>query len=451
MKLSFAEKVGYGLGDTASNFVWGTMMSFLMYYYTDIFGITAAAVGTLFLFARAGDGAVDFIMGAIADRTRTRWGKFRPYLLWMCLPLAFSFFITFTTPPFTMNGKIIYAWVTYNLLMIFYTAINIPYSALSGVMTDDPLDRTSLNSYRMALAQIGALIVNASTLPLIAYFGHGNAAHGYQITVALFCVAAVALFLVTFLTTRERISPPPSQKTKIKDDLMTLFGNRHWVVMFVTGITNLTFVIARCSAGMYYFKYCMKMSDSQISSYLVFGSLSFIVGACLTRWVVKALGKKNAFIVTMAGAGLTAIPLFWIAPGQLPLLYLCQFLGSVVGGMNATLYWAMIADTADFSEWKFHTRTTGIVFSATTCSQKVGMGIGGAFAGMLLSHFGYVANVAQTSSALYGILLLSSLIPAAGSLFLAAFFSFYGLTEDFCSKMRAELNQRREQRQAITS
>jgi GPH family glycoside/pentoside/hexuronide:cation symporter len=387
MKLSFTEKVGYGLGDTASNFVWGTMMSFLMYYYTDIFGITAAAVGTLFLFARAGDGVVDFVMGAIADRTQTRWGKFRPYLLWMCLPLAASFLLTFTTPQFTITGKIIYAWVTYNLLMIFYTAINIPYSALSGVMTDDPLDRTSLNSYRMALAQIGSLIVNASTLPLIAYFGHGNPARGYQITVALFCVAAVSLFLITFLTTRERISPLPSQKTKLKDDLLTLFGNRHWVVMFVTGITNLTFVIARCSAGMYYFKYYMKMGDHQISSYLVFGSISFIIGATLTRWVVRAIGKKSAFIVTMAGAGLTAIPIYWIAPNQLPLLYLFQFLGSLAGGMNATLYWAMIADTADFSEWKFRTRTTGIVFFRHNLFAKGGHGNWRCFCGHAAEPF----------------------------------------------------------------
>ena len=382
-------------------------------------------------------------MGAIADRTQSRWGKFRPYLLWMCLPLAATFILTFTTPNFTVSGKVIYAWVTYNLLMVFYTAINIPYSALSGVMTDDPLDRTSLNSYRMAFAQMGGLIVNATTLPLIAYFGHGNQAKGYQITVALFCVIAVALFLVTFFTTRERIQPPPAQKTRIWDDLKMLFGNRHWMVMFATGIINLTLIIARCSAGMYYFKYYLNMDAQQISTYLVFGSISFIIGATLTRYAVKAFGKKQTFILTMAGCGITSIPFYWIAPSQMGLIYLLQFLGSVFGGLNSTLYWAMIADTADFSEWKYNVRTTGIVFSATTCSQKVGMGIGGAFAGFVLTHYGYIANAVQTPRSIHGILILSSVVPAVGSLFLAALFNLYGLTEEVCRTMREDLAQRR--------
>jgi len=327
--------------------------------------------------------------------------------------------------------------------MVFYTAINIPYSALSGVMTDDPLDRTSLNSYRMALAQIGGLIVNATTLPLIAYFGRGDRAKGYQITVALFCVVAVVLFLITFLTTRERIQPRPAQKSSLSADLKMLFGNRHWMVMFATGMINLTIIIARCSAGMYYLNYYLKMDARQISTYLVFGSVSFIVGATLTRFVVKALGKKNAFIVTLAGCGLTALPFYWIAPGQIGLIYLFQFLGSAVGGTNATLYWAMIADTADFSEWKYNVRTTGIVFSATTCSQKVGMGIGGAFAGFVLTHYGYVANVAQTPRSIHGILLLTSIIPGVGAIVLSALFKFYGLTEEFCRTMREDLALRR--------
>jgi GPH family glycoside/pentoside/hexuronide:cation symporter len=210
-RLSFTEKFGFGLGDTASNFVWGTMTSFLLFYYTDIFGISAAAVGTLFLFARVSDGAVDFFMGAIADRTKTRWGKFRPYLVWMCVPLAVVFTLTFTTPDFSMTGKIVYAWITYNMLMVLYTAINIPYSALSGVMTDDPLDRTSLNSFRMALANVGGLLVNGLTLPLILYFGHGDKPKGYQLTILAFSVAAIVLFLVTFFTTKERIQPPAAQ------------------------------------------------------------------------------------------------------------------------------------------------------------------------------------------------------------------------------------------------
>ena len=214
MKISVKEKIGYGLGDTASNFVWALMMNFIMYYYTDIFGITAAAAGTMLLFARSTDGIFDFFIGALADRTKTRWGRFRPYLLWLCVPLAVVFVLAFTTPNFSPAGKLVWAWVTYNALMLLYSAINIPYGALSGVMTDDPLERTSINSYRMSLAQIGGIIANSSFLLLIPKFGGDSKQAGAQYTVMLFSVMAVVLFLITFFSTRERIQPPAAQKTR---------------------------------------------------------------------------------------------------------------------------------------------------------------------------------------------------------------------------------------------
>ena len=453
-RLSFTEQFGFGLGDTASNFVWGTMMSFLLFYYTDIFGISAAAVGTLFLFARASDGVVDFFMGAIADRTRTRWGKFRPYLLWTCVPLAVAFTLTFTTPDFSMSGKIAYAWITYNLLMILYTVINIPYSALSGVMTDDPLERTGLNSYRMALAQIGGLLVNALTLPLIAYFGQGNKQHGYQLTILLFSLVSIALFLITFFTTRERIQPPPAQRTKLSEDLGRLLANPHWIVMFIAGITGLTFGIVRGGAVIYYCKYYLGVEATQInvlglfhmdeiSFFFVLGNLGFIVGAVATRFLVKAIGKKRSYIATMFAMGVTSAAFYWLTAQQPWLIFVLQLVSSFVTGLNATLYWAMIADTADFSEWKFNVRTTGIIFSATTCSQKVGLGIGGAISGLLLTNFGYVAGATQTAHANEGILLMVSLIPAAGFFLIGCIFMFYGLTETFCHTIREDLAQRR--------
>ncbi len=453
-KLSFLEKFGFGLGDTASNFVWQTITSFLLFYYTDIFGITAAAVGTLFLFARVSDGACDFFMGAIADRTETSWGKFRPYLVWMCVPLAVVFVLTFTTPDFSMTGKIIYAWITYNLLMILYTAINIPYSALSGVMTDDPLERTSLNSYRMALAQVGGLLINFLTLPLIATFGHGDRPKGYQLTILLFSIVAIGLFLITFFTTRERIHPPVAQKTKLLDDVKTLLANRHWIIMFIAGITGLTFVIIRGAAQIYYCKYYLGVEAAQInilglfhmdeiSFFLVLGNIGFILGAINARHMVKLIGKKYTYIVTLLGMAATAAAFYWIPAQQTGLVFFFQLLNSFIAGINATMYWAMIADTADFSEWKFNVRTTGIIFSATTCSQKVGLGIGGAISGLILTDFGYIANATQTAQSNEGILLMVSLIPAAGFTFIAGVFSFYGLDEKFCHTIREDLAKRR--------
>jgi len=451
MKLSFVEKFGYGLGDTASNFVWALMMNFIMFYYTDIFGITAAAAGTMLLFARSTDGVVDFFIGAIADRTKSKWGRFRPYLVWLCLPLAIAFVLAFTTPNLSPAGKLVWAWVTYNLLMLLYSAINIPYGALSGVMTDDPLERTSLNSYRMALAQIGGIIANSSFMVLIVKFASNNQQLGAQRTVMLFSFVAIMLFLVSFWTTKERIHPPAEQNTKLTQDLKTLFLNRHWIMMFAFGIINITLAVVRGSAGIYYLKSYLKWDGERIGVWFLISGLSMTFGAMLTRFAVKALGKKWAFIASLVVVALTAIPFYWIKPEQTALVFTFQILGMMVAGINATLFWALVADTADFQEWKFKTRTTGVVFSATTCAQKAGMGIGAAFAGFLISYFGYVPNAEQTPRALHGILLLVSLIPAVGLLLLAGFFTFYGLNERVCKTMREDLAQRRETERAAAS
>ncbi len=444
MKLSFGEKFGYGLGDTASNFVWALMMNFIMFYYTDIFGITAAAAGTMLLFARSTDGVVDFFIGAIADRTKSKWGRFRPYLVWLCVPLAVVFVLAFTTPNISPAGKIVWAWVTYNLMMLLYSAINIPYGALSGVMTDDPLERTSLNSYRMSLAQIGGIIANSSFMVLIVKFGGQNQQLGAQRTVMLFSAIAIVLFLISFVTTKERIHPPANQHTKMTEDLKTLFLNRHWIMMFVTGIVNITFAVVRGTAGIYYLKSYLHWDGGQIGTYFLVSGLAMISGAMMTRFAVKAIGKKAAFITSLVLVALTAIPFYWIQPDQTTLVFTFVVLGMICAGINATLFWALVADTADFQEWKYKTRTTGVVFSATTCAQKAGMGIGAAFAGFLISAFGYVPNAVQTPDALHGIILLNSLIPAGGLLILSACFTIYGLNEHICKAMREELAQRRQ-------
>ncbi len=443
MKLSFGEKFGYGLGDTASNFVWALMVNVIMFYYTDIFGITAAAAGTMLLVARCTDGVFDFFVGAMADRTKTRWGRFRPYLLWLCVPLAVVFVLAFTTPDLSPAGKLVWAWVTYNALMLLYSAINIPYGALSGVMTDDPLERTSLNSYRMSLAQIGGIIANSTFMVLIVKLADNNQQLGAQRTVMLFSAIAVVLFLISFWTTRERITPPANQSTKLTQDLKTLFSNPHWVMMFAVGIINITLAVMRGSAGFYYLKSYLNWSGEQIGTWFLVGGLSMVFGAMLTRFFVKALGKKWSFIVSLFIVALTAIPFYWLKPDQVSAIYGFQIIGMMCAGVNATLFWALVADTADFQEWKFKTRTTGVVFSATTCAQKAGMGIGAAFAGFLISHYGYIPNAEQSPEAIRGILLLNSLIPAVGLMLLAGAFTLYGLNEQTCKTMREELAARR--------
>lgn len=443
MKLSIQEKIGYGLGDTASNLIWATLMSFMMFYYTDVYGLAAGVVGTMFLITRFIDGCSDFLIGALADRTETRWGKFRPYLLWMCCPLACVTILTFTVPDFDPKGKLIYAWVTYNLLMVLYTAINIPYSALSGVMTDDPVDRTSLSSYRMVLAQCGGFIVNAAMLPLVAFFGKGNQATGYQMTMALFAMLAVGLFFVTFSTTRERIQPVSRQKTNVCQDLRVLLSNRHWLVLFFVGMLDLVFIILRAGTLVYYAKYVLGLEARSITTFLLLGNIGFILGALITRFAVAACGKKNTMIFAHVIMGVSAGLVFWIPSDAVSIVFALQVIHAIGGGLNAVLFFSMIADTADYSEWKHGVRSTGLIFSATTFAQKVGMGVGGAMAGFFLTRSGYIANEVQTAGSSHGIVLLVSLVPAVGFLISGGLFSRYGLTEEECETIRDEMAERR--------
>lgn len=450
MKLTVKEKVGYGLGDTASNFVWALMMNFILFYYTDIFGIGPAAAGTMLMFARSTDGVADFLIGAMADRTKSRWGRFRPYLVWMCFPISIAFVLTFTTPNFSLQGKLVYAWITYNALMLSYSLINIPYGALSGVMTDDPEERTSLNSYRMSLAQVGGLIANTSFLGLVAYFGGDDKAAGAQWTVILFSSIALVLFLIAFFTTKERIQPPPGQKTRLVDDLKTLGANRHWMTVVAAGITAMTFMVVRGSDMVYYLDKYLQWEGNLVRGFWFFTGVFTIFGAMLTKYAILISGtKKKAYIGSMLLMAVTAIPFYWIRPDQTVMVFVWILAGSIVGGINSTLFWSLVADTADYSEWKFKVRTTGIIFSAMTCAQKIGMGLGAAFAGFVLAHFSYNRELAtQGPEALHGIVLLMSLIPAGGYLIVAMIFSRYGLTEPVCAEIREELAERRALREA---
>ncbi len=385
VKLSFVEKFGYGLGDTASNFVWALMMNFIMFYYTDIFGITAAAAGTMLLFARSTDGVVDFFIGAIADRTKSKWGRFRPYLVWLCVPLAVVFVLAFTTPNLSPAGKLVWAWVTYNLLMLLYSAINIPYGALSGVMTDDPLERTSLNCYRMSLAQIGGIIANSSFMVLIVKLGGGHQTIGAQRTVMLFSAVAIVLFLSLVLDHQGAHSsaggakdqPAPGPQDPLPEPSLD-HDVRHRHHQHHLG--------RRARHGGYLLPQALPQMGwrKRIGTYFPRqDGLAMIFGAMMTRFAVKAIGKKWSFITSLVLVALTAVPFYLIKPDQTALVYTFQILGMIFAGINATLFWAMVADTADFQEWKYKVRTTGVAFSATTCAQKAGMGIGAAFAGFL--------------------------------------------------------------------
>jgi GPH family glycoside/pentoside/hexuronide:cation symporter len=430
---------------------------FLLFFYTDIYGISAAAAGTMFLVTRIWDTANDPLMGIISDRTSTRWGKFRPFLLWLAIPFGVIGVLTFTTPDFDETGKIIYAYITYSFMMMIYTAINIPYSALMGVMSSNSLERTSLSSFRFVAAFTGGIIVQSTALKLVNVTGGDDKELGWQLTMTIFAILAVLLFLFTFFSTRERVSPPKSQKTSLKNDLKDLFSNTPWLMLFLIGIFLLTFVSIRNGSIMYYFKYYVGEQsfslfgkeynygkDTLASAFMVFGSVANIAGVLLTRYISELMGKKKAFILLMVLTMILTAAFFVLEPSAVVPMFILQVIISLVMGPMSPIIWAMYTDTADYSEWKNGRRATGLVMSASTMAQKFGWTIGGALAGWILAAYGFEANQEQNAETLQGIRLMISIIPAICALIGAAAMFFYKLDEKTVKQIETDLNLRRE-------
>jgi len=388
-------------------------------------------------------------MGAVADRTKSKHGRFRPWIKWTAIPFGVMAVIMFTTPDLSASGKIVYAYVTYILMMMIYTANNIPYGALSAVMTSDSVERTSLNSYRFVLGQSAALMVQGATLPLIAFFGMGDKALGYQLTMALFALIAIGMFYVTFYTTKERILPVQTEPTPIKEDLKDLLKNRPWAILFVMGLVTFIFLSLRIAVGLYYFKYYIG-DESLFSMFAVLGTLGLIIGIPLSKPLTKKFGKRNTYIASNALSGIGVLALFIPSPDQYIYVYIISAFVGFFNGPGVPILWAMYADTADYAEWKFNRRATGIVFSAATFGQKFGWGIGGAITGWLLTIFNYVPNADQSPEALLGIKLMLSIIPGILMILSVGLLFFYTLTEPFMEKVQADLAERRKGDEATT-
>ncbi|MGM0409024.1 MAG: MFS transporter, partial [Bacteroidota bacterium] len=356
-KLSVKEKIGYGLGDTASHFVWDMVGFWILIFYTDTFGISAAAAGTIMLIARFWDMLSDPLMGIIADRTKTRWGKFRPYILWMALPYSILAVLTFTTPAFESTGKIIWAGTTYFLLMTVFTAINLPYSSLGAVMTADSYERAGLNSYRFVFAFAGQLIVSGTALTLAKYFGNGNDAKGYQITLVLFSVISFILFMITFSTTKERVRPPKEQIESLREDFKNLFKNRPWLILFFVGIISfIMFAIQNLSIA-YYFKYYVGKEEN-VQLFNIVGTLALMVAIPFSKSLAKRFGKRNVFLASSLISGIFFMLLYLPGEKDVVSIYILNILAKMSYAPAVPLLWTMLADTADYSEWKTGRRST---------------------------------------------------------------------------------------------
>ena len=440
-RLSVKEKSAYALGDTASNLFFQSFMFYLMFFYTDVFGISAAAAGTMLAVTRLWDTFNDPIMGIIADRTKTRWGKFRPYLLWGAIPFGIIGVAVFTTPDLSPERKLIYAYITYTLMMMVYTFVNIPYSALMGVITPDSIERTSVSSYRFVGAFSGGLIIQFFTTPLVKKLGGDNPAVGYQWTMAVFAIAAAVMFFITFAGTKERVIPKQSKRTPLKSDLKDLMTNKPWLILFFVGIFTLSYVSIRNGSILYYFKYYAQREDLA-NWFMISGTGANLLGVFATHWLSERFGKGRLYCILMIGSALMLAGFYFIPPSNLGLLFTVNIISALLAGPTAPLVWAMYADCADYSEWKNGRRATGLIFSAATFAQKAGWTVGGALVGWILASYGYQANMEQSADSIAGIRLMMSVYPAIGAILAAACFSFYPLREPLMAQITKELDER---------
>lgn len=504
IKLPFYEKVGYAMGDAAANLVWRGALAYLAVFYTDTFGLTAAAAAMLFLVVRLSDGVTDIIMGMIADRTATRWGKFRPWILWSTPFLALFMVLSFTTPDLSDTNKLIYAYVTYIGLTLAYTVNNVPYSALMGVMTPSDTERTSLSGFRFAGAFVGGLLVMGFLPDLVAHFGNGNDALGYQYTMYLFAVILIVLMVITFASTKERITPTVNESVNLKSELLDLSKNLPFIILpllattlffyyrniysgifFVLVMTSMWFLIKRLIEntndeiggtqrdivdlltnkpwlillGMgfltmmfngikygtiaYYFKYQVG-NELMAGKYFIALLVVSILGALCTGYLSRKMGKRKLFIVSLILSGLFTAAFYWLPKGDISAIFILGCSAEFFAAMMPTLFFSMLGDSADYSEWKNGRRATGLIYSAGTFVQKTGGGFAGALVLVVLASYGYDGmDKATIAASLPGMQLLMSWIPAAFAFAGAVLMLAYPLTSKQNQKIGDELIQRR--------
>lgn len=470
--VTLKEKIGYGFGDMASSMFWKIFGMYSLFFYTDVFGITAAAAGTMFLVARLWDSVFDLFVGIAADRTKTRWGRYRPYLLWFAVPFSVMGVITFFVPDFGSTGKLVYAYITYSLMMIVYSLINVPYASLLGVMSSNPQERNILSSYRMSFAFIGSFITFMLLQPLVDMFAslEGKAAVdvtkavtetsvstspiGWTLAVASIGVLCTILFIFCFRWTRERVEPVnEDENTSVKQDLKNLFHNAPWWILVGTGLAALLFNAVRDGVAIYYFRdyvqfaYKMPVTGWDMTTiYFLVGQAANLVGVILAPVLSSKYGKKRTYMLAMAGAAALSV-VFYFIPNELGWILLLQTLISLCAGYVLPLLWSMFADIVDYQELKTNRRASGLIFSSSSMSQKLGWALGAAFTGWILSIFKYNPHIAQQSmETIFGERLMISILPAICCIIAFLGMMAYPLSEKKVKEITAELDAKRAQK-----
>ena len=470
--LSIKEKIGYSLGDLSANLVFQTLITYLAYFYTDIYGLESGdATAIIFIVGFIAAFGFNPIVGALADRTNTRWGKFRPWILWTSIPLGVTAVLAFTTPDFSYNGKVIYAVITYTLLLLLYAGSNLPYSALSGVITGDMKERNSISAYRFVAVMFAQFFVQVFMLPIINYVGGGDKALGIEITMTWLAIIGTILLIITFITTKERIVPKPEQKSSLQEDVKDLIKNTPWLIMLSVTILLFTTLAMKGGAYVYYFEnYVSKESLSDFISPILnlfsqiginfFGNdavsagfglfnaggiIFMIVGIGLSKILADKFGKRNVFGIFLFISTLFVLVFYILSPDSINLIFGAQILHGFFYGITIPLLWAMIADVADYSEWKNNRRATAIIFSAMMVGLKLGLSIGGALVAQILGNYGYVPNSIgeQTESAIFGTKMLVSIYPSIPFLIAAGLLFFYVIDKDLEDRIESDLSKRR--------
>ncbi len=482
-KISVMEKVGYSLGDFAANLIFQTLMTFLAYFYTDVYKIPGE-IASLIIFIGGMVGAFFTpIMGLIADRTNTRWGKFRPWILWTAVPFGVIAILAFSTPDFSPAGKIAYAMTTYILLVLVYAANNLPYASLSGVLTGDMKERNSISSYRFTAVTLAQFIVQVILLPLVLILGKGDRAIGFENVMGIFAAVGVLFFIITFLTTKERIQPPAEQKTSVKQDLSDLFKNKPWIIMLI--VTVFVFITLSLKGGsyIYYFENYLDTTalaaflssigfngmidglngmltnmglhgfhwpeDAASSGFSLFnasGIILMLVAIALSKPLADKYGKRDLFIVALIIATVAQGSFYFVGRESVGLVFIIQIIHGFSYGLTIPLLWAMVADVADYSEWKNNRRATAIVFSAMLFGLKTGLAVGGSLVAGILSFYGYNPNLeVQSDQAINGVLMTMSVYPALTFTVAIVALFFYEINKEKEDFLEKELRARRSE------
>ncbi|WP_347052212.1 MFS transporter [Flavobacterium olei] len=470
-KLSIKEKIGYSLGDLAANLVFQTLMTYLAYFYTDIYGLSPTDSSIIMLVVGLIAAFVfNPVIGVLADRTNTRWGKFRPWILLTAIPLGGVALLAFSTPNFSYYGKVIYAIVTYTLLLVFYASNNLPYSALSGVITGDMKERNSMSAYRFVAVMFAQFFVQVFMLGIIKSAGNGDKAVGIEKVMTVLAIVGTIMLLITFLTTKERIIPKPEQKSSIREDLTDLMKNRPWVIMLT--LTTLVFITLAMKGGSYVYYFENYVDKEKLTLYIqpilnvlsdvglnYFGSdavsagfglfnaggiIFMIVGITLSKTLADKYGKRNIFGLFLFVSTLFIMAFYFFPPTSIGLMFFSQILHGFFYGITIPILWAMIADVADYSEWLNNRRATAIIFSAMMVGLKAGLSIGGALTTLFLGYFQYVPNsLTQTETAINGIKLLVSIFPTIPFIIGVVLLCFYKINKKMEVQMETDLKERR--------